>query len=147
MTKPLITAASLLVLCLVGGEALAQAFEPGPPGTPTGSSMAGARIVGAPPLPRGSRIPSARVFGDTAEERAYGRDFDDSYITPTVPRGIGRPTTNAARARAGRSDIDPARAGDFARGGPTAIGQSPVTRGSSFSLGSRGGRARIVPPR
>lgn len=145
MTRPLITAASLLALCFGGGDALAQAFEPGPPGTPTGSSMSGARIVGAPPLPRGNRIPNARVFGDTAEERAYGRDFDDSYITPPVPRGIGKAPANAARA--GRSDIDPARAGDFARSGPAAIGRSPVTRGSSFSLGSRGGRARIVPSR
>ncbi|BDA86290.1 hypothetical protein Sa4125_38320 [Aureimonas sp. SA4125] len=142
MTRQMIAAAGLLALALGTGEAAAQAFEPGPPGTPTGTSMAGASIVGAPKLPRGNRIPNARVFGDTAEERAYGRDFDDSYITPEVPRGIGRKTTNPARA--GRSDIDPTSAGDFARGGPAAIGQSSVTRGSSFSRGSRGGRARIV---
>ena len=146
MTRQMI-AAGLVVLALGlgSGAAAAQAFEPGPPGTPVGSSMAGAKIVGAPKQPRGDQIPNAKVFGDTAAERAYGRDFDDSYITPKVPRGIGKDRTNAARAQTGRSNVDPTNAGDFARSGPQAIGKSAVTRGSS--LGSRGGRARIVPHR
>src|SRR3954469_13819101 len=96
-----------LALTLGVGDAAAQAFGAGTPGTPVGSSMAGAPIAGAPILPRGHQIPDARVFGDNAEERAYGQDFDDSYITPEVPRGIGRAGSNAARARAGRSNIDP----------------------------------------
>lgn len=136
-------AALLAGLTFSAGAAQAQAFGSGPPGTPTGSSMSGARIVGQPKVRSGNRVPNARVFGDTAEERAYGKDFDDSYIKPKVRKGIRSGKSNAERAAEGRSSLDPAAAGAYAVDGPTAIGRSAVTRNSTFS---RGGRARIVKP-
>jgi len=97
-----------------------------------GRSMSGLPIVGALPPPAGPRIPGARVFGDTVEERAYGRDFDDSYLRPVVPRfGRGANVPNELRAMEGRSDLNSVNAGAFARGGPSAIGRSAVTRGRS----------------
>ena len=128
---------------LPAGDVQAQAFGPGPAGTPVGSSMAGARIVGAPRPARGNRIPNADVFGDEAEERAFGKDFDDSYIRPKIRRGTRPERTLDERATEGRSDLNPISSGAYARQGPSAIGRSAVTRGSSFS---RGGRARIVVP-
>jgi hypothetical protein len=136
-------AAVLMGLALSGGQAEAQAFGSGPPGTPTGSSMSGARIVGAPPPLRGNRVPNARVFGDTAEERAYGKDFDDSYIRPKIRTGVRRGISNEERATAGRSELNPINSGAYARQGPSAIGGSSITRGSTYS---RSGRARIVKP-
>jgi hypothetical protein len=53
------------------------------------------------------------------------------YARPEIPRASVEPD---GRGRAGRSDLDPARAGDFARQGPAAIGRSSVTRPS---LGAR----------
>lgn len=136
------TALVLAGLTLSGGQALAQAFGSGPAGTPTGSSMSGARIVGAPPPLRGNRVPNARVFGDTAEERAYGKDYDDSYIRPKVRTGLRSGASNEERATEGRSELNTINSGAFSRQGPSAIGRSAVTRGSYYS---RGGRARIVP--
>ena len=136
-------AAVLMGLALSGGEAGAQAFGSGPPGTPTGSSMSGARIVGAPKPGHGRRIPNAKVFGDTAEERAYGKDYDDSYIRPKIRTGVRSGRTNEETATEGRAGLDPINSGAYARQGPSAIGRSAVTHGSSFS---RGGRARIVKP-
>ena len=136
-------AAAFLALTLSGGEAGAQAFGSGPPGTPTGRSMSGARIVGAPKPAHGRRIPNAKVFGDTAEERAYGKDYDDSYIRPKVRTGLRSGRTNEETATEGRAGLDPINSGAYARQGPSAIGRSTVTHGSSFS---RSGRARIVRP-
>ncbi|HEY9055742.1 MAG TPA: hypothetical protein VIN77_01190 [Aurantimonas sp.] len=124
---------AFLALLLAGAPApvFAQAFDPGPMADVPGMSMSGARIVGAPP-PAGPRIPGAKVFGDTIEERAYGRDYDDSYLRPIVPRfGQGADVPIELRAMEGRSDLNSLNAGAFARGGPSAIGRSAVTRGSS----------------
>ena len=85
----------------------------------------------------------ARVFGDTAEERAYGKDYDDSYIRPKVRTGLRSGRTNEETATEGRAGLDPINSGAYARQGPSAIGRSAVTHGSSFS---RSGRARIVRP-
>lgn len=139
-----VIATVFLGLALSGGEAGAQAFGSGPPGTPTGSSMSGARIVGQPKPSQGRRIPNAKVFGDRAEERAYGKDFDDSYIRPKVRTGIRSGRSNEETATQGQSNLDGVNSGAFARQGPTAIGRSAVTHGSS--RGSHGGRARIVRP-
>ncbi|GGE20585.1 hypothetical protein GCM10011390_44860 [Aureimonas endophytica] len=130
-------------VCLLSAEAGAQPFDPGPPGIVPGSSMSGARIDGAPAVRRAPRVKGAEIFGDTAAERAYGREFDDSYLRPRVPRE-GRERSTESRATEGRSDLNSINAGEFATEGPNAIGASPVTRGSSFG---RGGRARIVPNR
>ena len=140
----LVALAGLLAgFVLPGNTAFAQAFGNGPPGTLPGSSMSGARIVGAPPRPRANRVPNARVFGDTAEERAFGRDVDDSYIRPKVRTGIRSGRSSEETATSGRSELNPINSGAYARQGPAAIGASSVTRGSSLS---RGGRARIVKP-
>ncbi len=53
------------------------------------------------------------------------------YVRPEIPRAVVEPD---GRGRIGRPDLDPARAGDFARQGPAAIGRSAVTRPS---LGAR----------
>ncbi|KAB0679290.1 hypothetical protein [Aureimonas leprariae] len=132
----------LLLAAMLPLPALAQPFEPGPTSSVPGSSMAGARIDGAPPTRAGPRIKDAPIFGDTVEERAYGREYDNSYLRPRVPRPDGE-RSNEAVATQGRADLNPVNAGEFATGGPNAIGASSVTRGSSFS---RGGRARIVAP-
>ncbi|HDZ75634.1 MAG TPA: hypothetical protein ENH55_23280 [Aurantimonas coralicida] len=123
---------ALLAALLLPAPAFAQAFDPGPMGDVPGRSMSGLPIVGAPRPSAGPRIPGARVFGDTAEERAYGRDFDDSYLRPVVPRfGRGADVPSELRAMEGRSDLNSVNAGAFARGGPAAIGRSAVTRGRS----------------
>ena len=49
------------------------------------------------------------------------------HIRPDIPAASMEPD---GRGRMGRPDLDPARAGDFSRGGPTAIGRSSVTRPS-----------------
>ena len=127
-------AASILALLFVTAAtpAAAQPFEAGPPGTVVGSSMANAPLAGQRSLGT-PRIPNAPVFGDTVEERAWGRDFDDSHLTPKVRRAREAPPI-ALRAYEGRSTLDAARADAFARSGPTAIGGSSVTRPS---LGTR----------
>lgn len=123
---------ALLAALLLPAPAVAQPFDPGPMGDVPGMSMSDLPIVGTPPPPAGPRIPGAKVFGDTVEERAYGRDFDDSYLRPVVPRlGRGANVPNELRAMEGRSDLNSVNAGAFARSGPTAIGRSAVTRGRS----------------
>lgn len=135
---PARTGAALLVLAGLSGQASAQAFGPGPPGIAVGSSMSGKRIVGAPRAHgSGPRIPNADVFGDEAEERRFGRDYDDSYLRPEI-RSFERDSSTERRAIEGRSSLDGIGAGVFARDGATAIGKSSVTRPSS------NGRARIV---
>ena len=138
-----LAAAALLMGLLSGGPALAQAFGPGPAGTPVGSSMSGLRI-GPQKARRPHGIPNADPFGDEAEERAFGRDYDDSYLRPRIGRSRD-PVSNEERATEGRSDLNDVNAGAFATEGPDAIGASPVTR-PSLRGGSRGGRARIVLP-
>lgn len=135
---PVATAAmAVAALMSAAAPAAAQAFEPGPPGTPVGSSMSGARIGGAPPSSNNRRIPNADVFGDEAEERAYGRDFDNSYLTPDI-RKFPRDGVAERSAIEGRSGLNGIGAGIYAREGPSAIGRSSVTRPSSK------GRAKIV---
>ncbi|MEF2553022.1 hypothetical protein VQ042_16910 [Aurantimonas sp. A2-1-M11] len=118
---------------LLPGSALAQAFDPGPMGDVPGSSASGMRIGGGQPAPAGPRIRGADVFGDTVTERAYGKNFDDSYLKPRVPRpGSGEPQPSTAeRAVEGRSDLNGLSADSFARQGPNAAGRSAVTRGRS----------------
>ncbi|MCQ8783188.1 hypothetical protein [Mangrovibrevibacter kandeliae] len=137
MMRLLLSAGAAL---LIAEPALAQAFDPGPPGTVVGSSMAGKRI--GPYTPRTQpRIKGARVFGDTVEERAYGRDYDDSYLTPEIPVFRSQSDRDALRASQGRSRLDDASAGAYARSGPSAIGGSAITRPGS----QRSHRAVIVP--
>ncbi|MEX6508250.1 hypothetical protein [Jiella sp. M17.18] len=113
-------------------DALAQPFDPGPPPGVPGSSMSGMTIGGAPPQPDGVRIRGAHVFGETVEQRAYGRDYDDSYLHPDIAGGKrGKAPTTEERAMEGRGDLNGVNAGSFARGGPAAIGRSTVTRGRS----------------
>ncbi|WP_152047229.1 hypothetical protein [Aureimonas psammosilenae] len=130
-------------LVLPASYASSQAFDPGPGFIVPGSSMSGARIDGAPRTRTTPAIPNAPIFGDTAAERYYGREFDDSYLRPKVPR-LAPERSNEAVTTEGRSDLNIVNSGEFATGGPNAIGSSSVTRGSSFS---RGGRARIAPNR
>lgn len=136
-----IAAAVVLLAGATAAPALAQPFESGPPGTVVGSSMSGARIGGAPAV-GGRRIQGADVFGDTVEERAWGRDYDDSHLRPTVRRPEPDEVPTELRAREGQPALDPLNAGAFARSGPGAIAGSAVTRPS---LGGRrtGGRAII----
>ncbi|MBP0614058.1 hypothetical protein [Jiella mangrovi] len=116
--------------------AFPQPFDPGPRISVPGSSVSGMRIDGAPPKPsRGIR--NAPVFGDTVEERAYGRDYDNSYLNPRIPRGVHDEDTIEMRARQGDRRLDPGRAGAFARCGPGAIGASEVTRGRTKGSGHR----------
>ena len=124
----------LLAVLLLPGGALAQAFDPGPMGDVPGTSASGARIGGAPSRPAGPRIRGADVFGDTVPERAYGRNFDNSYLKPKIPRTDAADQPSAAeRAVEGRSDLNGISAESFARQGPNAAGSSAVTR---RSLGS-----------
>ncbi len=129
-----------VLVASVSGPALAQPFDPGPPGVPVGSSMAGAVIPGAPKLAPPLAIPNAPVFGDTPEERRYGRDYDDSYLRPHIPQPGADGSETRLRARAGRPDIRPETAGDFARSDGSVINRSGVTRPISPPR-----RARIVP--
>ncbi|WP_156417985.1 hypothetical protein [Aureimonas sp. AU4] len=130
----------LLALGLLATPALAQPYGFGPPGTPAGSSMSGARI-GNYRSPRASvAIPDAPVFGDTPVERAYGRDVDDSFLRPRVPRPDADGTSTRLRAAEGRSTLQPDTAGDFARSDPSVLNRSGVTRPISPPR-----RARIVP--
>lgn len=122
------------------GGAGAQPFDPGPMGTPTGSSMSGAPIGGFRPSRPPVAIPDARVFGDTVEERTYGRDIDDSYLKPRIPRPDADGSETRLRAAQGRSTVEADTAGDFARSDPSVINRSGVTRPISPN-----GRARIVP--
>ncbi|MBB3950687.1 hypothetical protein [Aureimonas jatrophae] len=130
----------LLTLCLLATPALAQPFGFGPPGTPAGSSMSGAQIGNYRSPRAGIAIPDAPVFGDTPVERAYGRDVDDSFLRPRVPRPDADGATTHLRAAEGRSTIRPDTAGDFARSDPSVLNQSGVTRPISPPR-----RARIVP--
>lgn len=125
------SAALLLAATTLALPAAAQPFDPGPGIIVPGSSMAGKRIGGAPPKLNNRRIRNAPVFGDTVEERYYGRDYDDSYLTPRVPRGSSDDASIQRRAREGDPRLDPGRAGSFAKEGPGALGSSEVTHGSS----------------
>lgn len=138
--KPVL-AAAIGIAAALSTPAGAQPFDPGPGFSVPGSSMAGARIDGAPRTRANPRIHQAPIVGDTVEERYYGRDYDDSYLRPRVPRP-GKARSNEATATDGRADLNTINAGEFATEGPNAIGSSTVTRGSSLG---RGGRARIVP--
>ena len=122
---------ALLAALLLPGAALAQAYDPGPMGDVPGSSASGMRIGGSPAAPAGPRIRGADVFGDTVTERAYGKNFDDSYLKPKVPRSRAAQPSTAERAVEGRSDLNGSNAGNFARQGPDAAGRSEVTRGRS----------------
>ncbi|MFD2238401.1 hypothetical protein [Aureimonas populi] len=126
MTRKWAIAGALALLAAGGSHAWAQPFESGPPGTVVGTSQSGARVGGAVRL-NTPRVPNARVFGDTVEERAWGRDYDDSHLRPRVPRATAD-TPIELRAREGSSRLDSGRAGSFAREGPRAIGGSSVTR-------------------
>ncbi|WP_019998057.1 hypothetical protein [Aureimonas ureilytica] len=138
---PLRRLLALLGLALLGsGAARAQPFDPGPPGTPVGSSMSGAVIPGAPRVRTPLAIPNAPVFGDTVEERQYGRDYDNSYLKPRIPRPDADGTSTRLRAREGDPAIGPDRAGDFARSDGSVINKSGVTRPLTPPR-----RARIVP--
>lgn len=128
-------------LLMIAPPASAQPFGPGPAGTVIGSSMTDAPIAGAPRV-GGGRIPGARLFGDTAEERAVGRPYDDGRRNLRVPRPDPEGAPIELRAVEGRPTLDPLNSGVFARSGPTAIGASPVTR-PSLGARSPGGRAPI----
>lgn len=141
MTTARIAFAALLAAASAG-PARSQAFDPGPPGTAVGSSMSGARIGGHRPVRTPFAVPNAPVFGDTVEERAYGRDYDDSTLRPRVPRPDADGASTRLRAREGSSVIRPDTAGDFARSDPGVLNRSGVTRPIAAP-----GRARIVPNR
>ena len=128
-------------LILMANAVQAQVFAPGPGYSVPGSSVSGMRIDGAPPKLHGNvRIKGADIGGDTVEERAYGRNYDDSYLRPTIPSGrVARQPSGQKRATEGRADLNGINAGEFARQGPNAIGRSEVTRGS----GPISGRAII----
>ena len=119
-----------LAIAVIAAPAMAQPFDPGPGISVPGSSMAGAKIGGAPPRPNVG-IKNAPVFGDTVEERYYGRDYDDSYLRPTIPNGASGAGDTERRASEGNSRLDGINSGTFAREGPGAIGSSSVTRGRS----------------
>ena len=126
MRRPIV----FFTLALIAAPAVAQPFDPGPGISVPGSSMAGARIGGAPQKPVVG-IRNAPVFGDTVEERYYGRDYDDSYLRPKIPRNANGTGETERRAIEGNSRLDGIGAGTFAREGPGAIGSSSVTRGRS----------------
>lgn len=131
--------AAVAGLVLAAAPAVAQPFDPGPPGISVGQSMSGAPIGGYRPVRRPLSIPNAPVFGDTVEERAYGRDYDNSYLKPRVVRPDVDGTSTRLRAAEGRSSIGPDTAGDFARSDGSVINKSAVTRPISPPR-----RARIV---
>ncbi|MBO0664475.1 hypothetical protein LQ948_18060 [Jiella sp. MQZ9-1] len=126
--RRLIAFVALIALPL---PAVAQPYDPGPGISVPGSSMAGQRIGGAPVIKR-KGIPNAKIFGDTVEERAYGRPYDNSYLHPKVPRGASGFGEAERAARDGDARLSPDAAEDFARGGPNAIGASGVARGRSL---------------
>ena len=133
-------ALGLCAALLPASAALAQPFDPGPPGTPVGSSMSGATIAGAPKTRTPLAIPNAPVFGDTVEERAYGRAYDNSYLRPRIHQPDADGSSTRLRALEGSSTLDSTRAGDFARSDGSVINKSGVTRPISPPR-----RARIVP--
>ncbi|NDW05124.1 hypothetical protein [Jiella pacifica] len=120
----------LAMAVIAAAPATAQPFDPGPGISVPGSSMAGAKIGGAPQRPNVG-IKNAPVFGDTVEERYYGRDYDDSYLRPKIPNGASGAGETERRASEGNSRLDGINSGTFAREGPGAIGSSAVTRGRS----------------
>lgn len=85
MSNHKFAAFAILTTMALSGTALAQPFGPGPIGAPA-SSAAGMRIDGAPTINRGVDIPSPNLFGDTPEERYYGRAYDNSYLRQNIPR-------------------------------------------------------------
>ncbi|WP_294641130.1 hypothetical protein [uncultured Aureimonas sp.] len=119
--------------------ATAQPFDPGPQGSVVGQSMSGAPIGGYRAPSRPLSIPNAPVFGDTVEERTYGRDYDNSYLRPRVVRPDADGTSTRLRAAEGRATIGSDTAGDFARSDGSVINNSGVTRPISPPR-----RARIV---
>lgn len=130
----------LLGLSLIATPSLAQPYGFGPPGLPAGTSFSGAQI-GNYRSPRAPlAVPDAPVFGDTPVERAFGRDVDDSFTRPRVPRPDADGAQTRLRAAEGRSTIRPDTAGDFARSDPSVLNQSGATRPISPPR-----RARIVP--
>lgn len=130
----------LATLCLAAAPAMAQPYGFGPPGMPAGTSMSGAQIGNYRSPRAGVAIPDAPVFGDTPVERTYGRDVDDSFLRPRVPKPDADGRTTRLRAAQGRATIGPDTAGDFARSDPSVINRSGVTRPISPPR-----RARIVP--
>ncbi|MBO0905657.1 hypothetical protein [Jiella sonneratiae] len=122
--------AAIAAAALGAVPAVSQPFDPGPQVFVPGQSMAGARIGGAPPRPNVG-IPNAKIHGDTVEERAYGRPYDDSYLRPKIPKGTPGIEETERRATEGSGRLDDVNAGSFAREGPAAIGSSAVTRGRS----------------
>ncbi|WP_182086888.1 hypothetical protein [Aureimonas sp. ME7] len=124
----LLLTAIVIAPCLGTQTAGAQAFDPGPRAAVPGGSIAIAPIGGyrrpAAPL----AIPNAPVFGDTVEERRYGRDYDDSYRRPRVVKPDVDGSSTRLRAAQGRSTIEPDTAGDFARSDGSVINRSGVTR-------------------
>ncbi|RIY00110.1 hypothetical protein D3218_12510 [Aureimonas flava] len=132
-------AAAVALAASLAAEAGAQPFDPGPPGISVGQSMSGAPIAGYRPPSPPLAIPNAPVFGDTVQERAYGRDYDDSYLHPRIVRPDADGTSSRLRAAEGRSTIEPDTAGDFARSDGSVINRSGVTRPISPPR-----RARIV---
>ena len=133
-----IAGAPAIALILLANAAQAQIFAPGPGSSVPGSSVSGMRIDGAPPKLHGNvRIKGADIGGDTVEERAYGRNYDDSYLRPDHSERSRLPPTPRRGARDGGSGpISTASmpAGSRAMG-PNAIGRSQVTRGSGPSSG------------
>ena len=110
MRSPLTVAALMM---LGASPAVAQPFDPGPRISVPGSSVSGMRIDGAPKRPtRG--IPNAPVFGDTVEERAYGRDYElklraserlDSELRVEQVRVGANPGPASCRSRPSDSEI------------------------------------------
>ncbi|RFC64171.1 hypothetical protein DYI37_07385 [Fulvimarina endophytica] len=124
----LAAASGFTIALTLASAATAQPYGPGPAGDLPGTSMADLPIVGAPQRVPG--IPGARIFGDTNEERLYGKPFDDSYLTPKVIRpDVGNSASR--QAIEGRSALGGVAADLYAREGPAAIGGSAITRGQS----------------
>ena len=125
--KGLVLAGLTAVAAVLATETVAQPYEPGPLGRVPGSSVSGMRIDGAPRVRRNVDIPRAKVYGDTVEERAYGREFDDSYLRPKVVQPRAAPPVEL-RATEGRSDLNTINSGVFSRSDPGVISRSGVTR-------------------
>ncbi len=125
--RGLVLAGLTALAAALSTEAVAQPYEPGPLGRVPGSSVSGMRIDGAPRVRRNVDIPRAKVYGDTVEERAYGREFDDSYLRPKVVQPRAAPPVEL-RATEGRSDLNTINSGVFSRSDPGVISRSGVTR-------------------
>lgn len=125
--RGLVLAGLTALATVLATETVAQPYEPGPLGRVPGSSVSGMRIDGAPRVRRNVDIPRAKVFGDTVEERAYGREYDDSYLRPKIVQPRAAPPVEL-RATEGRSDLNTINSGVFSRSDPGVISRSGVTR-------------------